>query len=526
VLSEPPNHFYSRMSRVRGAAARVTRTSAWTGGLAIALTLAVVAVVATVARAASPPRSVFMTLPTGLGPQPRGTIAGRTFTFERTLDYRHLWIADQSGAERVLFDLRDGEGAEPAGSASWLAVVHGVRASPELLVGPPGGAFTSVSHCAGPSFSSSTATGRFAVDDDAVAYLDDACAGTGAPLRLVVQPLSPATGPTGKPAVIALPGGADLSDLRLAGRFVAFHLASPTGGQIVEDDWQAGQELVRTSDGGSGQCGQAGAHGDPAYGFCSLALQADGKLARMDAAYEISGSGTKYDPVTSDDTCQGTIDWLSPADAVWHRLVGGQCGAALWMAGDRVLAWSPWVLHVFGLDGSSRSLGDPDMVYSFDGQRALVADETCTEERVISLSVLGDEPPLLSPSDRPPCPMRFSRWHLILGAHPRVTVVVSCPNGCRGPLVAGTRGGRWQYLNGHSPSFILEPGGQQRLVIPLARRSHTVRTAKRQRTITIFLFASSIEQYDPHVVPERQILVAIAHHKLRPTRPRELIPHV
>ena len=190
-----------------------------------------------------------------------------------------LRIVSRDGRDRLLTRVR--APVSFTGSSFLLAILE--RTDHTLLAGAPDGPFVAVTRCAGPAELSQGGRG-FALDGTVVGYLDDGCGAPGSAAQVVVRDLAKG----GPSAAFAVPAGARIDDIALAGAFVAYHLQSGAQREIVEDDWQTGREVIRVADGGSRECGVAGSPNETVYDFCGLGLQPDGKLARLLGSYELT----------------------------------------------------------------------------------------------------------------------------------------------------------------------------------------------------------------------------------------------
>jgi hypothetical protein len=459
-------------------------------------------------------RTTAVTLPPGFAPHgaPGGVLAGSNVVYldprGGVYDFR-LRIVSASGEDRPLAHLgKPTNTVVLAGSPALLVILRafgsqtGSYTGAELLAGPPAGRFARVSACARPSLPGAHGSApAFAVDGDTVAYVDDACRGQSAPLQLIVQSLTADAPP---PRSFELPGDARVSHMAIVGPYVAYHLSSARGEEIVEDDWQTGAEVADVPDGGSLPCDSAGPPNLTVYKFCGLALQPDGKLARLLGSFAFHpGGSSRYDQAQDVDACQGAIDWRSPGDPTWRRVTSSACTAQpIRMAGDRILfapSGSIEPLDVVDLQGNVRPLGQVQEIYGFDGQHVLVDEASCWTMSIVSQSVLGDDPPLpFIYGNR--CPMRWSKPRLRLGAHSTFSISVICPNGCRGPLVSGTP----SYVEGHSADFIVLPRQTRRVAIPLPRHGVIVREARRHGRVTVALNRFEVTTFDPRKSPESQ----------------------
>lgn len=455
-------------------------------------------------------RSVVVVLPPGFATYdiPNAVVAGASVVYvdphkSNTTDVR---IDTGAGHDRLLVRYPEGV-VHLAGSTQLLALIAPPQGrAADLLVGAPGGKLSSVSSCAQPSLGRpegaqvDVGTG-FALDASDLAYLDDGCGAPGASLRLIVQNMAGA----GRAFELPLPNGVTVADLSLAGPYVAFHLDSTAGGEIVEYDWQTGAEVLRVPDGASYPCYAAGPPNTEVTEFCGLAVQTDGKIARQLGHLRFSpGSADGFS-----DACKGTIDWLSPTDPTWRTVAADACvlsaeTARSVLAGDRILyvTDSAGSHAVVDLQGRRRSLGDTGAIFGFDGQRILVHTSACTGETISSDDVLSD-PPFASSSGAPHCPVRFSRPRLYLGRHIRFVVDLACPKGCRGPIVIGTS----KVYDAHTDDFVIAPGGHRLISLPLTRRSAIVREAVGRRVtrgrVKVLVDSFTVFDYDPDSSPEQ-----------------------
>ncbi len=456
-------------------------------------------------------RSVVAVLPRGI--EAYGTtdavVAGANVVYVdpwRT-NVSDIRIDTDSGDDRLLMRYPEGL-VHLAGSTQLLALIPPAQGpEAELLVGAPAGTLSSVSSCAKPSLGTPEgAEGEvgsgFALDASDVAYLDDGCGASGASLRLIVQNMASGGGPAFE---LPLANGVTASDVSLAGPYVAFHLDSTAGGEIVEYDWRTGAETLRVPDGGSYPCSALGPPNIEVAEFCGLAVQADGKLARLLAHFRYD---TGYQP-EQEDLCKGTIDWLSPANTIWRTVAADACGPsgrtpAPLLAADRIVyPRDSYGSHaVVDLQGQRRSLGDTGQIFSFDGQRILVHTSECTGETITSDDVLND-PPLQASSSDAYCPVRFSKARLYLGRHPHFAVDLSCPKGCWGPVIIGTS----KTYDAHTSEFVIAPGGHRLISLPLTRRSAIVREAKAaagtRKRVMVLVDTFKAFSYDPNWSPER-----------------------
>jgi hypothetical protein len=148
---------------------------------------------------------------------------------------------------------------------------------------------------------------------------------------------------------------------------------------------------------------------------------------------------------------------------------------------------------VVDLAGRIHDMGMPHNVYGFDGTHVLGGARTCTYEGVVSVRVADDKAPFGDDPD-PECPMRFSRARLVLGdPRARLLLRLSCPNGCLGPVAAGTKG----YVDGASREFKVRPGQHRRVTIHLAPDSSLERRARGHQSVRVGLDTFSFSRFDP-----------------------------
>jgi hypothetical protein len=477
--------------------------------------------------------STVATLPPGFAPfgTPESVVSGTTTVYVDpwTPNATNVRVDSASGQDRPWVRYAGGL-VHLAASKDLVAVQAPPQAGiVDLSVGPPGGQLSLLSHCTGrsantaPTGASVYAMGSgFAVDGSNVAYVDDGCGAPGSPLRLMVASHA-ASGP--RPVSFAVPADAQVSDVTLAGPYLAYHLQTRQGGEIVEDNWQTGAERLRVADGGSQPCATTGPANQMVDEFCGLGLQADGKLARVLGSFDFypGRPGPQEDPANQPDNrdfCRGSVAWTDPASPTWHTVASNACGtdwasstgfspvaAVPLMAGDRIVyPYTNFGGHaVASLDGPLKSLGDTGAIFGFDGRRALVYQTSCSAITLEALDVAQDSPVHYVPEYLMRCPVRFARAHIVLGPHPRFTVVLRCPHGCHGPLVIGTQA----VVETSSSSFALAPGGRLRIVIPLSARGAIVRAArdarKHHRAATVLIDTLAVGVYDPHLSPEKNV---------------------
>jgi hypothetical protein len=494
--------------------ARAVRRAA----LALATLLASAAAVAGSAEA----RTTVTILPPGFAAyaEPISTLVGNEVIY---YDYNSgssshpnyaLRIVSANGVAKKLTEFPLGtNGFFFKGSPSQLVIARRYGPAPnsyagaELTAGPPRGPRTTISTCALPVFGSH---GRFDVDGDDVAYIEDDC--NGGARRLVVRDL------TAPAAASSIPVPADVDSVALAGPYVAYHSAA--SGEILEYDWRGGAEVLRTPDGGDGPCGAVSSQQPEATTFCALDVQSDGRMARLVDRFvfaRVEGPHGGEDEVVF-DTCKGHVDTIAPGESEWQQVVDHGCNReGVRIARDRILLqpteYGPFT--VAELDGSEHPQGAVQSLFGFDGDHVLTDQASCTSLAVVSQSVLGDDPPLEDPYSKH-CPQRYSEPRVRLGSLPSFSVTVRCPRGCHGPIVVGA--GDW--LDGASREFVLPPGAHTRVRIPLSRFSEIVKRAKRKRRVTVSVYKFLVARFEEGRNPLEQVSIndPATHLTVRPAR--------
>jgi hypothetical protein len=362
-----------------------------------------------------------------------------------------------------------------AGSASDFAALesepYGTSRAP-LLAGPIAGPLTNVDPCA--AAEDEAANDDLSLDGDNVAYIQSPCA--GGPNAVVVRNLASGAAPTSMPLPGAVPAEPYVS---LAGDYVGYY----DGTDVIVRNWTNGSVIYDHAPLGTADC--AGVYDQsvepPGGGHCLTGLEvgSDGSLWEQTAVLTVVLSGTgKYSMNTLQDTCTGEIDLFAPGSTSSQPIgTGSVCGfpgdEALepHVSGDSVVydTHTGWIAQAAG--GAPRALGYPGQIYSFSGTTLVTEHSTCIEQSIVSISTTSDPPLAADPTG---CPVD-ARGDVTLGRHPYLSLRISCPQGCLGPLAvyAGSR------AQAASSTFTLAPGASTSLRIALPPHGVLVRDAAR-----------------------------------------------
>ncbi len=348
-----------------------------------------------------------------------------------------------------------------------------------LLAGAPGGLLRQIAACPPiPTDSPGAPFTALAVDGTNIAYTDTSCEGHGA-TAIVVRSSTGAL-----LATLPLPAGATINDFRLSGDEVAYvqNLDEPSA-LVVVQNWATGATLFSAPP--EDPPGPTRHSGD---GFASLALAPDGSPLELIGNYlfipgpVVKGEDTSY----FEDICKGRIDRLSSSTPAQPIESGGACENYLLVAGGAVLYQSSHGLATaIEPDGTTHTVAlgtDASAPLAFDGTNVYVPNVTCTDQSIIRIHVATGPQTLPGGAE---CTAVLAHAKLTLRPRPRLTATLTCPAGCRGPLVVELSSGSFGSTIRSRP-LLLAPGGQTHLVISPHWSARTVRAAARHSRLTTF----------------------------------------
>ncbi|HKO28502.1 MAG TPA: hypothetical protein VJU80_13670 [Solirubrobacteraceae bacterium] len=407
----------------------------------------------------------------------QGEMAGDRLVFSDAgmTEFPSVWVAGPDTRHHLVFEDRQAlKKSSPSFVASARIVAaatlppdrHGAR----LFAGPVDGPLEQVGTCDVSLQNEDGSVSTFVASGRRFAYRDRGCGSTDPP-GVVVR-----DGIDGREvARFPVPADQTVDYLSMAGRYVAYRVATPAGDRIVEDDARTGKEVLRVRAPGARVCAGYIRHGLAQPVFCGLDVQSDGKVA------EVQGKLNDYQ-----DLCSGTASWLSPAEPRRHVITHDACGeTGVSLARDRILLGADvGPISVFRLDGKRYDVyaGTPlePGVWGFDGKQVFVSRFACLGPAVFSWRVGRDAPTGVRRSLR--CPMRFHDAIVRLGDHPRVELDLTCPHGCPGPIAVGTA----DYIDAGTKMFFVRRG-TRRLVLPLDEDADLVRRAKKADRFTLWI---------------------------------------